>query len=237
MNPSCELSLVVPLYNEETCIGRSLPDLLQCLEKSGICYELLAVNDCSLDRTKEILDELAVQWPRLRVFHLPQNQGYGGAILTGLEAAQGMILGFTCGDGEVSPEDVISIYTILRTGAIDLVKAKRIRRQDGFMRQLFSFGYHLIVMLLFRAHVTDVNGYPVLMTREAYQRIAPTARDWMINVDILVGMRRHNLRTAELDVIHRKRLGGCSNVRLWYPFLFLWKIIRFRFHLDRWRVS
>lgn len=233
MNAPCDLSLVVPLYNEEACAERSISDLLRCLESSAVRYELLAVNNGSRDRTPAILEELAARWPPLRVLHFPENQGYGGAILAGLGAARGTVVGFTCGDGEVSPEAVVVIHSILRAGSLDLVKAKRIGRRDGIIRQLFSFGYHLVTAFLFRLHITDINAYPVLMTREAYGRIAPTARDWMINIDILSGARRLDLRTAELDVSHRERLAGRSHVRFWFPLLFLWQLIRHRFRLNR----
>lgn len=228
MRGPCELSLVVPLYDEEACAARALTELLECLAGSGVAHELVAVDNGSRDRTGAILEELAARWPTLRVLQLRENQGYGGAILDGLSATRGSVVGFTCGDGEVRPGDVVAIYRVLRAGALDLVKAKRIRRRDGFVRQLLSFGYHALVALVFRLHITDVNGYPVLMTRAAYERLAPRARDWIVNVELLWRARRLDLRTAEVDVPHGERLGGRSHVRAWFPLLFLLQLLRFR---------
>lgn len=225
---SCELSVVVPIYNEEACARTSIGSLLQVLDASGLDYEVVAVNNGSRDGTAAILAELATRGPRLYVLNMPRNLGYGGGIRAGLDVSRGRVLGFTCSDGEVAPEDVIVLHRVLRAGGVDVVKGKRIGRVDGFVRQLFSFGYHVLVAALFRIHVTDVNGYPLLMTREAYRRISLTAHDWMVNVDLLMGARRQALRTVEVDVSHRPRLGGRSKVRLWFPLLFLWQMLRFR---------
>ena len=223
-----DLSVVVPLYDEEACVRASLVALAQTLDDSGLAYELIAVDNGSRDGTAGVLADLAAHHPRLCVVTLADNAGYGGAILAGLAQARGRVLGFTCGDGEVAPDEVVRGYRMLADAPVQLVKGKRIDRVDGTGRRLLSFGYHLAVAAALRAHVTDVNGYPVLMTREAYTRIAPATRDWMINVDLILGTRREGLRMAEFDVRHRPRLGGRSHVRFWFPLLFLWQLVRFR---------
>jgi glycosyltransferase involved in cell wall biosynthesis len=223
-----DLSVVVPLYDEEACVRESLTALLATLDASGLAYELIVVNNGSRDGTAAILADVAAQHPHLSVLTLAENAGYGGAILAGFAKARGRVLGFTCGDGEVAADDVLRGYALLAEAGVQLVKGKRIDRVDGTVRQLLSFGYHLAVAAVLRTHVTDVNGYPVLLTRDAYTRIRPEARDWMINVDLILGTRRERLRMAEYDVQHRPRLGGRSHVRAWFPVLFLWQLVRFR---------
>lgn len=223
-----QISLVMPAYNEEACIGQTVPNQLDALERSGVTHELIVVDNGSSDRTGPILDELARARPRLRVVHLSPNRGYGGAITRGFAEAEGDVVGFNCADGEIDPQDVIVLYRVLSAGDLDICKAKRIDRQDGIVRALMSFGYHFLVGLTFRIHTTDINGYPVLIRRSALQRLSLVASNWMINVDILREARAAGLRMGEIDVQHRRRAGGRSHVRWYYPVLFTYQLFSYR---------
>lgn len=167
--------------------------------------------------------------PEIRIAHLEQNAGYGGAILEGFRQAKGDILGFTCADGEVPHSSVLTMARMIEAGGADLIKGKRIGRKDGALRMLMSFGYHLIVSLLFKIHITDINGYPLLMKRTAYQKLRLNKKDWVINVEMLWEARKNHLVIAELDVPHLARAGGRSHVRLFFPFLFFIQILKLRF--------
>lgn len=223
-----DLSLVIPAYNEEACIAKTIPAQLAALEAAGIDHEVIVVDNGSTDSTGPMLDALAVDHPALRVLHLTPNHGYGGAIRRGFADARGAVVGFNCADGEVDPNDVAVLYDVLTAGGLDLCKAKRIERQDGIGRALLSVGYQIVVGLAFKVHITDINGYPVLLRRAAYEQLSLTANDWMINIDILYGARAAGLRTGEIDVRHRPRAGGRSHVGWHYPFLFAWQLMAFR---------
>ncbi len=228
MSGELDLSVSVPLFNEEACTERCITDLLDSLDASGFSYELISINNGSRDRTGEILDKLAAARPTLKPMHLPKNLGYGGGLLEGFNASRGAILGFTCGDGEVSSADLVRIAKVLRSGGLDLVKAKRIGRVDGFLRKCISLGYSMVIGLIANLHVTDINGYPLLFTREAYGKLKIKSTDWLINFEILLRARMCKLRTAEIDVPHLKRVAGRSHVRIWFPLLWLYQLTRFK---------
>jgi hypothetical protein len=139
-------------------------------------------------------------------------------------------VGFTCGDGEVAASDVAWLCSFTRVPGLDFCKAKRLGRQDGAWRKLLSFGYHLLVGILFNIHVTDINGYPVLMKRAVYSKLALSRADWVFNVEMLLRLRSNGMRMAEVDVAHRARLGGRSHVRFWTPLVFIFQLISFWKH-------
>lgn len=217
----CELSLVVPFHNEHACAEQSLTELTTLFESHGVGVEIVAVDNGSTDDTRAILQRVATRHSNIRVMPLEANQGFGGALIQGFEQVSGPLIGFTCGDGEVDPQDLERMYHVLKTGAVDIAKGKRIFRKDGLWRRCLTFGYHLAVNILFWLRISDVNGYPVLMTRKAFQQMRLVHKDYTISVEILLWARRLGLRIAEVDVIHRVRAGGRSHVRWYYPLLFL----------------
>ncbi len=223
-----DFSCVIPAYNEEKCVRAVLEEIFQTLNRKNFNYEVIVIDNGSVDKTTEILDDVKKSVPQLKVVRLDPNRGYGGAILHGLSVAQGNVVGFTAADGEVSPNCMIQMYDMIQTGHLDMCKAKRINRLDGARRKIFSFGYHLIVTILFKIHITDVNGYPVFMTRQAYQRFRLTKTDCTISLELLYQARQLGLTTVELDVPHRMRMGGQSHIRwrsvikMFRELLFIW---------------
>lgn len=203
-------------------------DLVSHLAEEDIHYEVVVIDNGSTDRTGEILEDVRRTWPTLRVLHLPENEGYGGAILHGLRQTTGDVIGFTCADGEVGPRDLVALFRVMESGAVDLCKGKRLDRQDGPVRKLFSLGYHFLVAYILHLHTTDVNGYPVLFRREAFDRLGIRETNWIVNIDILFRARSANLRMAEVDVHHLRRAGGQSHVKWYFPILFGWQLISYK---------
>ena len=107
-----ELSLTIPIYNEEGGIEETIKSLIKEFDKEKLNYELVLVNHGSIDNTHKILDELAIKNERLKVHNLPKNLGYGGGIQYGFENSLGKYIGFTCADEEILPEDVYRIFKI-----------------------------------------------------------------------------------------------------------------------------
>ncbi len=79
------LSVVLPAFNEEEIIARSVTDVVRVLQRWQLDFEVLVVNDGSVDRTGAILTELAVMFPQVRVLTHEVNQGYGSALTTGFK--------------------------------------------------------------------------------------------------------------------------------------------------------
>ena len=77
------VSLVIPFYNEEENIERVVSGLVNSFEKGSIDYELILVNNGSVDKSPQILEDLAKEKPdRIKVVHVLVNQGYGWELLT-----------------------------------------------------------------------------------------------------------------------------------------------------------
>jgi len=94
------LSVIIPAYNEEKSIAETIKGLKKELNKLDLDYEIIAVNDASTDKTKEILERIQ----DIKLIHHPYNKGYGASLKTGIEKAKFDNLLFFDADGQYKPE-------------------------------------------------------------------------------------------------------------------------------------
>ena len=94
------ISIVIPAYNEEANIVNTVEEIPDIARGLGCDYEIIVVNDGSLDRTGEIARELGLYLPKLRLVEHYPNRGYGGALKAGFSAATKEWIAFVPGDGQ-----------------------------------------------------------------------------------------------------------------------------------------
>tara|TARA_A100001015_G_scaffold308264_1_gene405592 strand:- start:237 stop:980 length:744 start_codon:yes stop_codon:yes gene_type:complete len=108
MNP--DLSVVVPAHNEEECIESTLEDLCKTLEKEAIDYEVIVSNDHSTDSTGKILDDLCKKNPRIKHIENTKPNGFGFAVRSGFEQADGEWIAVMMADASDDPRDLVNFY-------------------------------------------------------------------------------------------------------------------------------
>ncbi len=119
------LSILIPVYNERTVVERSLAQVLAAPLPENIERELIVIDDCSTDGTSEILDRLAAQDPRIRLFHKKVNQGKGAAVRTAIEEAAGDFCIVQDADLEYDPSEYPKLLRPLLDGHADAVFGSR----------------------------------------------------------------------------------------------------------------
>lgn len=225
-----EFSLVFPMYNEEACAESVIHEMLEEFDKSNINYELVPVNNGSVDSTGKILDQLATKYQRIKPVHLsPPNEGYGNGIIAGLKATKGKIIGFTCGDGEVSAEDALKVYNKIINNNLDLCKAIRVVRTYNAYRKFISKGYNFFIKSLFNFKVNDINGFPVIWHKHKLDPNKLSVKNWMINLEIQQFAKKLKLKIGEEEVKYGQRKGGRSHVRFFTMFDFIKQLLLYRF--------
>ena len=134
---SVYLSIVVPLYNEDESVEKLLAGLLEVTERFDFSYEIIFVDDGSLDKTWEIIEELKKNTPRLRCIKLRRNYGQTSAMVAGFDHARGQIIATMDGDLQNDPSDIPLLLEKMDQG-YDIVSGWRKDRKDHFSRVLPS---------------------------------------------------------------------------------------------------
>lgn len=134
MSTPLDLSVVVPLFNEEESLPHLVEQLLQALRPSGERFELVLVNDGSSDRTAEVLEQISGEVPELVAVLLRKNYGQTAAMAAGFDVAQGEVIVSLDGDLQNDPADIPMLLAKLRQG-YDLVSGWRHQRQDAALQR------------------------------------------------------------------------------------------------------
>ena len=207
MSAPLDLSVVVPLYNEEESLPHLVEQLLAALHPSGERFELVLVDDGSSDRTAEVLKRLSRDVPELVGVLLRKNYGQTAAMAAGFDVAQGDVIVSLDGDLQNDPADIPMLLAKLREG-YDLVSGWRHQRQDAALqRKLPSRMANRLI-----GRVTGVRLHDYGCSLKAYRR------------EVLADMRLYGelhrflpalafiegARITEVKVNHRARQFGSS---------------------------
>jgi glycosyltransferase involved in cell wall biosynthesis len=160
-----DLSVVVPLYNEEASLPFLVNQLLEALRPLDRSFELVLVDDGSRDGTPELLRNLAVSVPELVAVILRRNYGQTAAMAAGFDASRGAVIVTLDGDLQNDPADIPLLLASLNQG-YDLVSGWRHQRQDAALSRLLP---SLIANRLI-ARVTGVKLHDYGCSLKAYRR-------------------------------------------------------------------
>jgi glycosyltransferase involved in cell wall biosynthesis len=200
------ISMVLPAYNEERNIRRSVSSADAALAAVTPDYEIIVVNDGSSDQTGIILAELVAECPRLRVIEQRPNRGYGGALRAGFAAATHEWIFQSDSDNQFEYGELSSLIALAPSH--DFVIGYRQPRRDPLVRRLNGWGWNLLIRLVCGYVVRDIDCAFRLFRRSALDAVPLTSNGAMISTELLVGAKARGYRMAEVRVTHLPRVGG-----------------------------
>jgi glycosyltransferase involved in cell wall biosynthesis len=203
------ISAVLPAYNEEAIIERTVRHVAGVLDGLTADFEVIVTNDGSRDRTGQILAELGKNEPALHLRSVTheRNRGYGAAVASGFDAARKDLIFLTDGDKQF---DVTELRLFLPEvdAHTDMVIGWRRTRADPPMRKLNALGWKTLVNLLFGYTARDVDCAFKLFRRGVWESMTVHARGATFSAEFLIKARRLGFAVKELPVSHLPRTAG-----------------------------
>ena len=201
------LSLILPCFNEAANIRTTVEGVLQWYSAAGIDGEVIVVNDGSTDGTGSILASILQSASNVHVVTHAYNRGYGAAVVSGLDAATGEIMGFMDSDGQFDPKDFSLLLPLLDRASF--VTGRRRHRADPFMRKVNAKLFGFLSFAILGIWVRDVNCAMKLWKRDIWQTIRPrVATGALVNAEMYFRLQRAGLTYAQVDVGHYPRKFG-----------------------------
>lgn len=156
---SGKLSVLMPAYNEETIIYENALEAARQISPLADDYELLVIDDGSSDRTKAEIERAAAENPKIRCISYQPNQGKGGALREGTAHATGDHIAFCDADLDLAPEQLADFIDRMQRENADVVIGSKMHPESKVdypaIRRVYSWGYYILLLILFRLNVRD----------------------------------------------------------------------------------
>lgn len=206
-----DLSIIVPLYNEEECVTLLYEAIVKSVDTMGIDYEILFVDDGSKDKTVPIASALAAKDKRLRVVKFRRNYGQTPAMAAGIDNANGKILVTMDGDLQNDPDDIPMLVRKIDEG-FDIVVGWRHKRQDKLItRKIPSKIANWLIGKITGVPIKD-NGCSLKAYKASVIKNIPLYSEMHRFIPAMTSLA--GTRIAEIRVKHHARMFGESKYGL-----------------------
>jgi dolichyl-phosphate beta-glucosyltransferase len=204
------LSVVVPCYNEEQRLPRTIEQIETFLDARGEDHEVVLVDDGSADGTRKVMEAAARANPSVRIEVLPHNRGKGRALAVGVEASRGDEILVTDADLSTPIEELEKLQAALRNGAGVAIASRalrdsRVEVSQPIYRVLMGKGFNLIVQAVLLPGIWDTQcGFKLFRADVAHAVFENLTTDgFAYDPEVLYRARRRGIKIAEIPVVWR----------------------------------
>jgi len=209
-NHPIDISVVVPVYNEEENLPVLIPQIAEVLKPLGKTYEMIFVDDGSKDRSRPLLKKMALEYPQIRLLGFKKNCGETAAGAAGIKEARGKIVITIDADLQNDPKDIPKMLDYLKE--YDMVTGWRQKREDSWVKRITSKIANGIRNSLSGEQIQDSG-----CTFRAYKR------ECLQEIKLYKGMHRflptlvkmEGYRVIEIPIAHHPRKFGVSKYTTW----------------------
>ena len=229
MSPSCSLSVVMPVYNEES----TLANVVQRVVALPFVSEVIIVNDCSRDKSGEIAEDLRRRHPAVKVVNHQCNRGKTEALRTGFPLTRGEIVVVQDADLEYDPGEIADLIAPILAGDADVVYGSRflVRRAARvlyFYHYLFNRGMTFLSNLFTNVNMTDFGTGYKAFRGEIIRNMILTSSGFGFDIEATAKIAKLKCAIYEVPISYRgrtyeegKKIGFADGLAaLWYVLKF-----------------
>lgn len=213
MKNNTELSIVIPVYNEDENLAELLTRTRDACDKLNAVYEIILIDDGSSDLSATMIEEAAAEYPdKIKGVFLSTNFGQHAAVTAGLQTSSGKYLITMDADLQNPPEEIPKLLAKLREG-YDVVGTIRANRRDTFFRKIASGIVNRMVRKL--CHGRTMRDYGCMLrgySRPVVEAILKCGEHGKFIPMLAMSFGR---RVTEIEVNHAERSAGQSKYNFW----------------------
>ena len=223
-----KLSILMPVYNEES----TLEEITRRVMALPIEKELIFVDDCSTDLTREILQQYEGQ-PNMKVVYLDKNHGKGRAVREALDHATGEVVVVQDADLEYNPAELVPLLAPIERGDVDVVFGSRRLKKDN-PRSLLTFfigGMTLnwITCRMYRIRITDCATCYKMMKTDLMRSLSLRCERFEFCPEVIAKLAKRKVPIVELPISYAPRtIEEGKKIRWRDGVEALWTLLKFR---------
>jgi glycosyltransferase involved in cell wall biosynthesis len=208
-----ELSVAMPVYNEEQALPEVLDEALATLAAAPFTSEIVLVDDASTDGSLAILEAFQRRHPEvtIRILRHERNRGIAAACATLFAAARGRYVFLNASDGQCRTAECLPMMEL--RGRCDLVVGRRTAKHYTLRRALISRAFNLLPQLLFGVRTHDAGS--IKLVRRDLLQIPLVSRGPFREAERIIRARRRGCRIGVVEVENRPRRGGRATGARW----------------------
>jgi len=207
--PFFSISVILPVYNEGENIVDTVARASSFLNSQPVVfdtYEIIVVDDGSVDETPAILHALCQRYPNLKTLRHNKNLGYGAALVSGIKQAVSEWVLLMDADGQFKIDALRDMIPYL--DHYDILAGFRAKRTDPLYRIVLGRTYSLLATLLFKLDLVDINCGFKLFRRNSINVETLNAHGGVFYTDFFIRARDQGCRIKQLPVAHFPRKKG-----------------------------
>ena len=207
------VSLVIPMYNEELNIEQAVAAAVESLQKYSDDYEIIIVDDASVDDSPRMARKLAEENPRIRVITHPRNLKLGGTLRSGFAAATKDLVFYMDADIPFDPDVLGKAIRAMQVTGADMIAAYRHdRTMEGAKRAVYTLIYNWLIGLLFGWPHRDINFSFKLMKRKVLETIELKSEGSFIDAELVIKAKNAGFAIQQMGVDYFPRIRGTSSL-------------------------
>ena len=206
---SLSISIVIPVYNEEGYLLKTLGEIYEVLRKNFTDYEVIFVDDGSTDNSLKILVDISGQFENIKVLCNNSNLGRAEALKKGFCATTKEVIFYIDADLPFDPSFVIRAIPFLSDN--QMVIGNR-DRWDNMFRKTCSLVYNLLIRRLFNLTITDINVGAKVFKKNILDRIELRSRGSFIDAEFILEAKKKGFSIKAIPCVYHKRVYGYSKM-------------------------
>ena len=233
------LSVIIPTYNEEKHIAKTVKSIYKYLFEKNIEHEIIVVSDGSVDKTNDIVRSMFSSIPTIQLLDYKKNKGKGFAIRQGILKAKGQYRLFTDADNATTIDQIDKFMPLFNEGyevviaSIGLKESKVSSGSEPLYRVLFGKMGNLFIQMMVLPGISDTQRGFKVVTAKAAQDIFSrlTINRWGFDIEMLALARKFGYKIKEVPVNWKNDPNSASHPRLLAYFQVLLETVRIKWNL------
>ena len=224
-----KISVIIPVFNEE----KTIREIVKKVQDVDIEKEIIIVDDCSTDKTRDILH--SIKENNIKIIFHEKNLGKGGALKTGFLNVTGDIIIPQDADLELDPREYHNLIEPILEGHADVVYGSRFAggRPRGVSMLLNKLGNDFLTLLtniIYNTTLTDMETCYKVFKKEVIKDIEIKSRDFTVEPELTAKIFKKRYRVCEIPVSYYGRgYSEGKKIKWWHAVSAVWALIKYRF--------
>lgn len=203
------LSIFFPCYNDSKSIKKLIEDAITISKKFTNKYEVLVIDDASVDNSRQALEKLSKKFKKLKLIFHQKNLGYGGVLRSGFNNAKYDLIFYTDGDGQYDVKELPLLLSLM-TSDVDFINGIKMSRHDPTYRIVIGNLYSFLTRWLFWLPIFDIDCDFRLIRKSLIDKLTLQCNSGAICIELAKKAQLAGAEFRQVSIHHLERKFGKS---------------------------